>query len=387
MQHGLFNHQDRVIHHHTGQNNKSQHGQHVKRLLNEQIQEGKATNAKEVASDLGVQYVVEGSVRKAGNRVRVTAQLIDGTSGGHLWAERYDRNISGLFQLQDELRTRIFSELAIELGTPDLARPAASVPTEVAAYESMLNGRRHEASFTRDGVAQAIAFYEQALAIDPNYGEAIARLANMYDFTSRLGWSSESADDWSRALTLAEMATNRDPANPFAHWTLARILARREHIVPGSTERALEELKIAIEIAPNYADAYSFISLIYAGTWQLAEARAAIKTAFRLNPDGPSWYYQNRGIVSFMEGDYAQSIGDFEIAVERNSTTYFGRIWLGAALAKAGRLEDAEWEIEEAILLGGPESVEKVLASNSVISSARARSAYAHALQLAGLPD
>lgn len=340
-----------------------------------------------MAADLPVTHVIDGTVRRDGDHLRISVQLVDAKSRISLWAERYDREIGGIFALQDEVRSRIFSALALRLAPDELARFETGGTAQVAAYDLLLRGRQQESNFGREGVARAIAYYEQALAIDPGYAEATARLANMYDFTARFGWTDDPETDAARAMTLAEIAVARDPDNPFARWTYGRVLSRRGNLTADNIARALAEMQRAIEIAPNYADAYAFISLIYSGSDQPGVARAAINTAFRLNPDGPSWYLQNRGIASYMEGNFPAALTDFEAAIQRNSTAAYAHIWLAAALAMNGQVDDAEWEIEEALALGALPTITDTLTANSVISAPKARQAYAEGLVKAGLPD
>jgi TolB-like protein/DNA-binding winged helix-turn-helix (wHTH) protein len=340
-----------------------------------------------LAAKLPITHVIDGTVRRDGDRLRISVQLVDSKSRISLWDERYDREIGGIFALQDEVRRRIFSALALKLAPEELARFETGGTAQVAAYDLLLRGRQYETSLSREGVARAIAFYEQALAIDPGYVEAIARLANMYDFSARFVWDPDPETASTRALKLAETAVALDPDNPFARWTYARVLSRRSTLTADSITRALAEIRRAIEIAPNYADAFAFISLIYSGLDQPDAARAAINTAFRLNPNGPSWYMQNRGIASYMEGNFAAALSDFETSIARNSSAAFAHTWLAAALAMSGRIDDAEWEIEEALSLGEPPTIADTLTANSVIFAPKARQAYTEGLAKAGLPD
>ncbi len=340
-----------------------------------------------LAADLPVTHVIDGTVRRDGDRLRISVQLVDAKNRTSLWDERYDRQIGGIFALQDEVRGRIFSALALRLAPEEITRLNRGNTDQVAAYDLLLRGRQFETSLSREGVARAITYYEQALAIDPGYVEAAARLANMYDFSARFRWVDDPGAISSRAMTLAETAVARDPDNPFARWTYGRILSRRGDSVADFIPRALAELQRAIEIAPSYADAYAFVSLIYSGSDQPDAAREAINTAFDLNPNGPSWYLQNRAIASYMEGNFSSAVTDFEAAIKRNSTAASAHSWLAAALAMNGQIDDAVWELEEAILLGAPPTISETLEANSVIFSPDARQVYIQGLRTAGLPN
>jgi tetratricopeptide (TPR) repeat protein len=208
----------------------------------------------------------------------------------------------------------------------------------------------------------------------------------MYDFSSRFGWGENSEADRALALEMAEQSVRLDRDDPFAHWTLGRVLSRLGRDV-GSRDRAKEELETAIELDPNYADAHAFLSLIYIGAGQTEEARSAISTAFDLNPAPASWYFQNRGIVHYFQELYEQAAEDFEVAVDQNPTAAFSRIWLAAAYAMSGNVDDAEWELREAQALVEVGTVIDVLTANPIIHHPEFRDIYANGLKAAGLQE
>ena len=334
----------------------------------------------------GATHLVDGSVQREGNQIRISVQLVQLSSGANVWAQRYDRELGDLFDIQDDVRTRIVDALSLTLAPEEKERLLTAGTNEVSAYDLLLQGRYHEASLDRTGVTRAIELYRRALDVDPGYTEAYARLANMYDFSSRFGWGENPEADRILALEMAERAVRLDPDSPFAHWTLGRILSRLGRST-NSQERAIDELRAAIAIDPNYADAFGFISLVYVGGAQQEKAREAISTAFGLNLAPPSWYYQNRGIISYFEGSYSAAVEDFSIAVEMNPTASFAHLWLAAALAMAGDQDAAEWEIDEASMFGEPTTVSDVLAANPIIQDANLKEMYATGLTKAGLPE
>jgi TolB-like protein/DNA-binding winged helix-turn-helix (wHTH) protein len=342
--------------------------------------------AGRIADDLGATHLVDGSVQRDGDSVRISVQLVDADTGVSLWAERYDRKLGDLFELQDEVRTQIVAAMAVKLAPQEEERLRANPTREISAYDLFLKGRYQEATLARDGVDRAIELYRQAIEVDPTYGNAYARLANMYDFSSRFGWSEDVDRDRALSLEMAETAVRLEPDNPFAHWTLGRVLARLGKDDESRT-RALEELGKAIALDPNNADAYAFISLLYIGDGKPDEARHAIENAYRLNQTAPWWYAQNRGIISYFEGDFDGAIAAFETAAEKSPTSHFTRLWLGAAYARAGLGDDAEWQIEEANLLGAPETVGAILTANSVIQHPEYKDEYARGLRAAGVRD
>jgi len=334
----------------------------------------------------GATHLVDGSVQREGNQIRISVQLVHLSSGANIWAQRYDRELGDLFEIQDDVRTRIVDALSLTLAASEQERLLTAGTNDVSAYDLLLQGRHHEASLDRAGVTRAIALYRRALDVDPGYTEAYARLANMYDFSSRFGWGKSPEADRTLAIEMAERAVRLDSDNPFAHWTLGRIISRLGRTA-NSRERAIDELLTAIEIDPNYADAFGFISLVYVGGAQQAKAGEAISTAFRLNHAPPSWYFQNRGIVSYFEGSYTAAVNDFLVAIEMNPTAAFAHLWLAAAYAMDGDQDAAEWEIQEASTIDEPTRVSDVLEANPIIQDPTFKKMYATGLRKAGLPE
>lgn len=348
---------------------------------------GKAPDIRTVAKELGVSHVVEGSVRKVGERVRITAQLIDAATGSHLWSERYDRELEDIFALQDEVRGKIISALAVKLATTEEQRVARKGTESVEAYDLFLKGRHQESPFKREQNAAAIHFYRSAINIDPGYSNAYARLANMYDFRVRLGWSSDIVGDRNKAFEYAKKALELDNANPFAHWTQGRIVSRHGSMGVRSQLDAIRSLERAIELDPNYADAYAFISFLYVGVGEPKKALEAIELAMKLNPQYPFWYLMNRAIVRYMQTNYEAAVADLERAVERNPTAVFLRWWLAAAYAQAGRQDDAQWQVEEMRGLGFSSKVKEVVETTILIRHPPYRESYADGLRKAGIPE
>jgi TolB-like protein/DNA-binding winged helix-turn-helix (wHTH) protein/Tfp pilus assembly protein PilF len=342
---------------------------------------------QEIAQELGASHVIDGSVRRDGDRIRISVQLVDAGSGASLWAERYDREVGGLFELQDELRSQIIAALAVRLAPGDAERLHTGGTSAFTAYDLLLKGRFEESALTRAGMARAIRYYEQAIEIDPAYADAYARMANMYDFLVRFGWSDEVERDRLRALSLAEKAVALDERNPFVHWTHGRVLSRLGNEGAKSQVQAIEALQRAIELDPKYADAYAFISLLYVGSGRPEDASKAMAKALELNPEFPFWYVQNRAIIRYMEEDFEAAIADLEHAAEQNPTAVFVRWWLAAAYAQAGRQDDADWQLEEMKALGFASSVSEIVKSTSVIEHPPYAALFAEGLRKAGIPD
>jgi adenylate cyclase len=322
---------------------------------------GKTPKIPVIARALGVTHIVVGSVRQSGNRVRIDVKLIDASTGKHLWAERYDRQLRDIFALEDEVRGKIIKALSVKLTALEQKRAALKATTSVEAYDLLMKGRYQEGSFSKQGNARAISFYRQAVALDPEFAEAYARMANMYDLRSRFGWSDDIGGDRKRALQFARKAIALDANDPYSYWTLGRILSREQDESGGSLSESVIALERAITLNPNYADAYAYLSLLYLGVGKPDEAHSAIQTAMRLNPRYPFWYIRNRGLIYYMEEKYSPAIADLEQSVEQNPTTFIGRWWLAAAYAQAGRQEDAAWQMEEIRVLREEFTIQQIL--------------------------
>jgi adenylate cyclase len=311
---------------------------------------GRKIDIREVGEALGVRYVVEGSVRKVGDQVRINAQLIDATTGGHVWAERYDGNLNNIFALQDKVLGKIVGSLALSLSEKERRRLASRGTDSVVAHDLYLKGLFEESKFTREANAEAVRLYEQALAIDPDYPLPYARLSNIYQLNPRFGWSNDVEGTLRKAVELAEKAVALDERNPSLHWILSRAVARIH--VPGAVKRGIKSMERAIELDSDFADAYAFLGNLYSTDGRLEDGLRSIEIAMRMNPRFPFWYLFMRGMNRFMAEDYENAITDFERAADRNPTAQFIRWWLAASYAQVGRQDDAEWQVDELMSMG-----------------------------------
>ncbi|NIP27183.1 MAG: tetratricopeptide repeat protein, partial [Phycisphaerae bacterium] len=254
------------------------------------------------------------------------------------------------------------------------------------AYDMFIKGRHQEQSFSREGNAEAIRFYQRAIEIDPSYAMPYARMANMYDNNARIGWSNDPQSDTAKAIEYAKKSIELDDMNPFAYWTQGRIFSRVRSGGIKNQFKAVEALERAIELDPSYADAYGYLSYLYVGIGRIDEALSAIETAIDLNPQYPFWYIQNRAVVRYMQEDYEAAIVDLERSSERSPTVLFVRWWLAAAYAQAGQQDDADWQLEEMMELGFNSTVKELL-ETSVIHHPPFVELFAAGLQKAGIPE
>jgi TolB-like protein/cytochrome c-type biogenesis protein CcmH/NrfG len=304
---------------------------------------GRAVKVEEVSNELGVRYVVEGSVRKAGNRVRITAQLVDARSGGHLWAERYDRDLGDIFALQDEVTQEIVSTLAVKL-TADERKSMASAPTDnVEAYDYRLRGSEYFARATKEANAQARQMYEKAIELDPGFSIAYVDLGWTYVSDWTFQWSQEP-QALEKASELAQKALLLNDSLPGAYLLLGSVCAWRKEYDDGVT--ALEK---ALTLDPNDAESYAALARIYAFSGKPKDALGFMEKAIRLNPAHPSWYSNVLGMAYFtMEADDKATMA-FKQAVHLNPNLLPPHIFLAAIHSRRGNNEAARTEVAEVL--------------------------------------
>ena len=302
----------------------------------------KAVNVEDVARELGVRYVLEGSVRKAGNQVRINAQLIDGSTGFHLWAERFDRELADVFALQDEVAQRIVAALEIELSDVERATLAQRYTDNLEAYDLFLRGWERYWRSTEQSRLEARALFERAIELDPKFARAYANLALTYTGSSG-GMGGTSLD---RAYELARTAIALDDSLPEVHWVMADVqLFRRQYA------QALASVEKCIELDPNYADAHAERALVLMYAGKPNEALDELDRAMRLNPHYPFVYLNPLGQSHFALRRYQEAIDAFREGLRRNPTAQTQRMFLAASYAQAGRLDDARWEVAELLTL------------------------------------
>src|ERR1700731_4608341 len=297
---------------------------------------GKAVDVKRTGRELGVRHVLEGSVRKAGNRVRITAQLIDTGSSGHVWADRFDRDLTDLFSMEDEVIEKIVRALAVTLTQGEERRLRRRGTSNVDPYEVWLRGRELLTRGTRESVAQARAMYRRAIEIDPNFPAPHAGLALAAVADSVSDWALDPAQALDEAERWAGRAVELNDQEPVSHMALGNMLLwRRDH------DGALAECRRMIELDPNFAQGYTAtgLALMYAG--RSAEALEPIAKAMRLDP-------HHSPIVLHFLAQANYSLGEYETAAQllvrriaRPPGTDSSRMLLASCYGHLGRAEDA----------------------------------------------
>jgi adenylate cyclase len=297
---------------------------------------GRSVKVQEIGRDLGVRFVLEGGIRKAGNRVRITAQLIDAGSGGHLWAERFDRDLTDIFATQDEVVEKIVGALAVTLTQGEEQRLRRRGTGNVEAYESWLRARELLTRGTRESVVQARAMYRRAIEIDRNFAAPHAglALAAIADYVS--DWALDPAQALDEAETWARRAVELNDQEPLSHMALGNVLLwRRDH------EGALAEFCRMIALDPNFAQGHAAtgLALMYAG--RAAEALEPIAMAMRLDPHYSPIVLHFLAQANFSLGKYETAAQQLVGRIARNPGTDASRMLLAACYGHLGRAEDA----------------------------------------------
>jgi TolB-like protein/Tfp pilus assembly protein PilF len=273
---------------------------------------GKAVKVQDVGREMGVRYVLEGSVQKADQRVRITAQLIDATTGYHLWSEQYDRPLQDLFALQDEIVQKIMTTLKLQLTLEEQGVIVRKHTNNLEAYDAFLRGVEYLWRITKEGNAQARQMFEKALALDPQYAEADALLGATYWAEWVLRWSADP-QTLERALALAQKAVALDDSLPVAYSVLSNVYALQQQY-----DQAIAEGERAIALNPNNADSYANQALALTFAGRPEEALRAVEQAMRLNPRYPFYYLFDLGLAYRFTGRYAEAIATLKEVLSRN---------------------------------------------------------------------
>jgi TolB-like protein len=307
------------------------------------IYKGRAVHMKQVAEALGVRYVVEGSVRKAGDRVRITAQLNDVFTGSHLWAERYDRGLADVFAVQDDITEAIVAAIEPRLYAAENIRAQRKPPDSMDAWDLVMRGLSHFWRVTRQDNIVAQALLEKAIAIDPNYGQALGLLATSHTFGAHMGWA-----DMAAVTPVAERAAHAailtDDEDPWAHLALgcAYLYARR-------FDDSLAEFELALRLNPNFAVAQGYygLTLTYCGRWE--EGDLAARRALRLSPRDPfsAVYSGIDAYARFVGRDYDDAMRLARQAIRQRGDFVGAHRVLTAAAGMAGQTEVATAALHE----------------------------------------
>ena len=305
---------------------------------------GKSVKITEVGKELSVQYVLEGSVQEAGERVRINVQLIDAITGNQIWAQRYDRSKKDLFTLQDEIIQTIVRTLAIKIETAERSRVMHKDTTNYQAYDYFIRGTGYLLYRTRSAVSKARQLFEKAIELDPQFASAYTALGWSYHLQVEYGWTEFIEQTSQRAVTLARKALSLDDFQPSAHELLGSVYIRK-----GQYDLAVAELQQALDLNPNDARIFNEMGevLLYAG--QTDDAIRLMKMGLRFNPIATPGIYMELGLAYYLKERYDDAVKIVQQGLAKKPDFVGYHIVIAAAYAQLGRIEDANNSTQEVL--------------------------------------
>jgi len=345
---------------------------------------GQVVKPEDIGKELKVQYLLEGSIRKSGDKLRVNAQLINTVNGYHVWSDRYDRKLVEIFAVQDELTRNIVNALAIQLTEQEETSLARVSTNNFQAYEHFLLGQKFARERTQESFAQAEAEFKEAIKLDPSYARSYGSLAIVIMRKYTNAWTDSPAESRERALVLAKKAVALNNTLPQAYWSLGFVHLYRNEFIEAA--KAVEK---ATAIAPSYADGYGLLALIKNRLGDIDSADDAIrliKKGMKLNPHYTWDYPYNLGRAYYNKGQYQLAIELLQKALERNENSMQPRLFLAASYSGLDMQDEAEWEVEQ-ILNINPMITISHMKSTSSIANNKAMKNYILLLRKAGLPE
>jgi adenylate cyclase len=347
------------------------------------VYKNKAVDIRTVGSDLDVRYVLEGSVRKSGSRVRITAQLIDASNGQHLWAERYDRELEDIFSLQDEIMRAIVSALDIEILDGEQSRFWSDGTSNLQAWEHFRQARDLFNHYRSENHPEVIRLSQKALEFDPEYSAALHLLAGCYfhieDDTSYQDAERKQAEKLSREYL--EKSIRCDPSNPNA-----RSLQAIQYLSAREFDKAVTNTNDAVAMAPNHANVIASSAMVLTKCGQPKLGLQRIRKAIRLCPVYPMWYLVMLGQVCRVLGKIDESFEAYTEMVHRDPDHIEGHIGLAGIFVESGNIEQARASVAEILRIHPDFSIDKYT-SNIAYRDEKVMTRFAEVLKKAGLPE
>jgi adenylate cyclase len=318
------------------------------------VYKGKPVSIKEVAETLGVQYVLEGSFRKTGNKVRITAQLIDALSGRHLWAERYDRDLKDIFAIQDEISLKITNVLNVKLSDGEIALFLGRGTKNLEAYLKMMQARALFIRVNKENNAQAKKLFEEVIRMDPNYAMAYAFLAFGYSTDVVLGASQSPEESIARGIEMAQKSISLDNKISFPHGALSGF-----YFLKHDYDKAISEAEIGVALEPNSAYSYAFLGHALNYSSRYSEAISAYEKAIRLDPIPAMTTLLGLAHSLRMAGRYEEAVAIFKKLLQKLPDHLLGQVGLTATYSMMGRDEDAQAQAKEVLRIDPNFSVDR----------------------------
>lgn len=344
---------------------------------------GTTVDIKQISREIGVRYILGGSVRKAGNRVRVTAQLIDGINGNHVWADKYDGELQDIFELQDQITQQVVGTLVTQIQIYDGENIQQSERPDVVTWDLLARGFKLFSKLTKDSLAEAETLLRRAVASAPTSCEAHHLLAGVLIHQVFMGYRLDSDSIIPEAYEVARRAVSLNEANEYAHWTLGIIQNYRR-----KQDLAIAELKRAIELNPNYALAYGALGTIQSYIGDPNESIKNNEIALRANPLDPGNFFRYSGMAMahFRAGRYSEASHWARKSIHRKQGWRIGHAVLAASLVQLKLLKEAK-EAMKNYLENFPNETLSDLLNMFPIKGAESVKRFEDGLRIAGLPE
>lgn len=317
---------------------------------------GSPVDVRKVGNELNVRYVLDGSVQKAVNRVRISVQLIDAVTGHNLWADHYDRELTDVLAVQDEITKNIVTTLSVRLTEEEQRQLSQRYTANIEAYDYFLQGQAQFLLNTKESHRRARKLFQQAIGLDPNFARAIAALAMVHLDEFRFKWSADSEASRRLAHELAERAVALDKNLAHGHGVLAFV-----HLYSSKRyDQAVKEAGRAIDLDPDNADGHAAQASSHIFNGDPARAIPLMHKAMRLNPHYQFQYPTILGLAYYHVGRYEEAVAALQDAINRNYNRLSAHIYLAASLSDIGKLDEANWEVEQILSLDPDFTLEKV---------------------------
>jgi len=314
---------------------------------------GKAVNVKQISQELGVQYVLEGSVQRSADRLRITAQLIDALTGHHIWAEHYDRDLKDLFVLQDEITTNILTAMRVNITEGEQAVHRDKGIRNLNCYLKFLEAREYLYRGTIESNNLARRMAEELLVMCPESSSAYAVLANTYLMDYWYGSGESDQESVEKGIELAQQAIALDDAYYWPHCLLSHFYTQKKEY-----ERSLAEAERAVALDPNGGEVYAWYALSLLLSGRPEEAIPLFQKAIRLNPFGPDWYFFNLGNALRDAGRFEEAVSAHKKALQRSPDSLLTHVFLTATYSMMGREKEARAEAAEVLRIDPKFSVD-----------------------------
>ncbi|MGV7223452.1 MAG: adenylate/guanylate cyclase domain-containing protein [Nitrospinales bacterium] len=340
---------------------------------------GKSVNIQVIGRDLGVRYVLEGSIQKFGDRIRITTQLIDATNGHHLWAEKYDRELKDIFAMKDEITMKIATVLQVKLTEGE----SANWGPETKSFEAYIKVRQsweHFRAFTPDDNILSRQKAKEALDLDPNYSSATEMFAWTLLMDGIFGTSKTPEKSIEQAFELAQKVLDRGDSDAGAHFLIGYAYSRK-----GQFDKAISELEVARNLFPNNAEINAGLGMILNAAGKPEDAINVLKNAMRLSPIPPSWYIENLGDAYRLTGHYKKAVREYKKAIRLQPDDMFSHLNLALCYVKLGREGDANAEAAEVLRINPGFSAESY-AKHIPLKGEASKKILIDGMRKAGLP-